>query len=781
MTFTPEDYVGAVALYGSKTLSSGTQITVKVDRASWLHLACKSDTSGGLGALAAGVPALPTSDWEEVSEGRSPEWTGSGTTIARRRLLPASTFVALPATSSTGECLVAVRSLESGRLGGCDSARQFGSVLWKHRRVCARSQRFTKVSDGQCVPTTLGDQDKVWVGQGGADGCWAECVATPGCRFFTAHGDGACAFHRRCDTPDYPCRGLCATFALSRARGAELAFWTPPPALTQVPEGEKKERVSVAFVAAGGQASWYPERAGFPFPSHEWTVEAWVRVAEEGCGNPGCAIFSVSDTVAFELTNDATSSRLWFGSQSGPEVPTPVGRGVWRHVGVSWDGERGEVVVDGGISSEFRGSLTFHAPVSETFRLGQWFPNGVPDPSRAFSGELQQVRVWATARPVSALFSCSESSVGPHPKLVASWPLQGDLEDESGRRLDLVPHRRPVWFYTWGSGPKANPDFEFETALTPEDCGAACGAHPGCRQWNLNASSGEGVCTGFRAYNRLSNAVGGVSGSAGVCPGFSWDEERDSYSALPSSPTSLALADPPNWWVFYDAVDSESCSLFCAAERLCEEYTWVDANYADSKVAGRCFGIGASSRRNWVKRAGHKSGRGRNCPRWPPLVRAVRVDGGLLLSESHARRVCATVGASPSFPRSGQELVWMLEQATVRGYSNTSIAVGVTLKGSPRTFSRVPASVGAAVQASGWDLGPTSPFEFDVVPRWWGGTGGRGIAAWERWENTPWLLCQVPQEGVWTGRRAGLQQPEIPPPVCAGSVVRGVTRGGCAD
>eukprot|EP01062_Namystynia_karyoxenos_P076468 TRINITY_DN7503_c1_g3_i2.p1 TRINITY_DN7503_c1_g3~~TRINITY_DN7503_c1_g3_i2.p1 ORF type:complete len:5263 (+),score=1317.66 TRINITY_DN7503_c1_g3_i2:2040-15791(+) len=797
-TGVPAEMLGAVTIYSAQSIATGTLVTVGVDRAAWLFVVCTLAAPGGWETrLSAG------DGWEGVDSG-TPWWDGSGTTFGRRRLLRDGDSVALPATTTAANCIIAVRAADAGALdaGDCAPIAQGDSAMWRLRRECAAGASAAPVGEGQCRPSADGRCGGGWgepclpssgLASGGARGCLVACMRDGGCSYFTAHSDGWCSLHRACVSADYPCDATCTTYRVER-HGGDLAFDAAAP-----PEGAGAARVSLALRSVPGQASWYAERAGFPWPAGDATVEVWLR--REGDCEAGCGVVSLGaadgggDALGLELLG-GWHARVHSAGSTSQYAPARVPRGEWHHLALVWSAAElaFAVAVDGAFSAGLPLAAAGVALAllrrrgGGALRLGQWFPEGVPDGGRAFPGLLQELRVWSAARAASALRACAESAVSSHGDLVASWPLDGDLLDAGPRLLHLTRHRRPLWDEREGYGAAARPRWRWPAAASAADCAAACGAAAGCAQWAVNSSAGGG-CYGAEVATPLYAAPGATAGVSATCPGLEWGTESDGWSAFASVPSD---PDPPRLWRFDQADDAASCALYCGAEAQCAEFTWVDPGYSDAATAGRCFGIGGAAVRPWVARALHRSGRGKRC-RPTALAVPVPVPGESLLSARLARQLCAAAGAVPARPASGGMLLWMLKQAALGG-ANSTVAVGaVSPSGGPESFDATPVPMGAAVAeaTSGaatrrWVLGTgpgglASPLGAAPAAEgelWWGAAGDGSLAAWPAGGATPWLLCAVGEEQLW-GHRAGPALRAPAAPVCVGDPRAAVTGGSC--
>lgn len=184
----------------------------------------------------------------------------------------------------------------------------------------------------------------------------------------------------------------------------------------------------------------YVELPGVFGGGTEYTVEAWVRSAEDTGGFQAIVSSTATEEfLHFQLSDAGNSAVYCF--PPGPvyfNALSPAPYGVWRHVALSIRSGDSRLYVDGQLIEQQ--STTFdHILPTDSLRIGCGFNGG-----RFFKGEIDELSIFnraLTETEIQAIYNagaagkCTESTppCAPAPSdLVGWWPGEGNVLDAQG-------------------------------------------------------------------------------------------------------------------------------------------------------------------------------------------------------------------------------------------------------------------------------------------------------------------------------------------------------------
>jgi Concanavalin A-like lectin/glucanases superfamily len=215
-------------------------------------------------------------------------------------------------------------------------------------------------------------------------------------------------------------------------------------ALTLLAAGDRLSAQNQSANFSATNTSWISAPAGLDLtPPAGFTVEAWVRVdsiatVSRGIiyvptpGSPSGSTFAYSlsvtsnlqgSTISFQGNTSGIPSAGTFGITGGP-----FSTGSWHHFAGTYDNAIVRLYIDGVLYGIWNGHHGSVLPSDTTLRIGclqapQWvFKNG----------SIDCVRIWDHALSPSELASFRYFEIPKLPGLVASWYLNGDLNDSTG-------------------------------------------------------------------------------------------------------------------------------------------------------------------------------------------------------------------------------------------------------------------------------------------------------------------------------------------------------------
>ena len=175
------------------------------------------------------------------------------------------------------------------------------------------------------------------------------------------------------------------------------------------------------YVAVPDTADLRPQRV---------TLEAWVRAPESpgqfkyigAKGGDRCeaASFGLYTSINGGLAFYVYDGKRWYRSA---QVSTAIWDGGWHHVAGTYDGSMVRLYVDGneiGTGRAFSGAITYALPNGE-FHIGAY--RGACN--LTFRGDVDEIRLWSAALPVSAIWSRINSMLDREP----AAPLPEDARE----------------------------------------------------------------------------------------------------------------------------------------------------------------------------------------------------------------------------------------------------------------------------------------------------------------------------------------------------------------
>lgn len=216
-------------------------------------------------------------------------------------------------------------------------------------------------------------------------------------------------------------------------------------ALASVRSASASDNQALAF-AAGAPILLRPDRLPRLHGDTDFTVEFWIRTT--GLNEVVLTAWSGNENEAYplEVMIDASGRlRYYCGQQGRHESLTtraPVADGRWHHIAIVYEAAQKRLVLlrEGRPIDSLRNVSLPPATVSHLAVGGRAASEAAPraaDPSLAYSGVLDELRFWPTARSASSIRSTARRALpaapsdervqlrfdeAPSPDLIASWP-----------------------------------------------------------------------------------------------------------------------------------------------------------------------------------------------------------------------------------------------------------------------------------------------------------------------------------------------------------------------
>jgi len=272
----------------------------------------------------------------------------------------------------------------------------------------------------------------------------------------------------------------------------------------------------------------YVEAASTPAISltNALTVEAWVKT--DAPSNTQYIVSKGRDDLmngqyGMLIVGNKFQFHLYQDGHQGLESITTIQQGVWYHVAGTWDGVRAKMYVNGVLegSAPFVGTLTPNAQAFQIGRIGIENGNCGCSIDYPFIGEIDEVRIWNTARTDNEIQSNKNGSVAVTPALAAYYKMDegsgtttADVANGNTAGLINNPSRQvsgaPINYasYAWSNG-----------ANTPTIIVSTSGSY-NVTVTDANGNTGISNTITVTA-NPAPSATITVSGSTNFCPGGS--------------------------------------------------------------------------------------------------------------------------------------------------------------------------------------------------------------------------------------------------------------------
>jgi len=159
-------------------------------------------------------------------------------------------------------------------------------------------------------------------------------------------------------------------------------------------------------------------------PPNALTLEAWVsREASLGCGT----LLGSGRSTGYWLA--ICGGRLRFSPSGGASVDgnAVIPERLWTHVALTYDGRQHRMYINGVLDRETNEQPRPIAAGAEELVIGADAELGA-----AFSGRIDQVRLWRVARSQAQIAADMLRQLGTTPGLVAEWPMDGNARDRVG-------------------------------------------------------------------------------------------------------------------------------------------------------------------------------------------------------------------------------------------------------------------------------------------------------------------------------------------------------------
>lgn len=166
-------------------------------------------------------------------------------------------------------------------------------------------------------------------------------------------------------------------------------------------------RVGCSVEFHGGQLS----SASWPDVTGPFTIEFWFRplTLPNGGGNLIHREFTGAGAYGFAIVvdgSDAIFARLWKnGVPADMGAQVALSRNTWTHIAVTFDGARGSLYVN----AVLRQQAAITGPVAVGPQVLQVGPGeGVLNPNSRYTGQLDELKLWAVARSQSEV--CADAA-----------------------------------------------------------------------------------------------------------------------------------------------------------------------------------------------------------------------------------------------------------------------------------------------------------------------------------------------------------------------------------
>jgi glucose/arabinose dehydrogenase len=198
---------------------------------------------------------------------------------------------------------------------------------------------------------------------------------------------------------------------------------------------------AMAVDGVNGKASNVP---GAAYNTQVFTVETWVKVQAVAAG--GAEIFSNGNNTGLRVNSDAS---LVFFAHNGGEVwseyivpDVNLKDNVWHHLAVTKDASSVKIYIDTVLRGTYNTTQAVSYTLGNTFVLGQ---HGQGDPFFNLTGQLDEVRIWNTARTAAQIQANWKQELLAQTGLTGYWQFN---EASGTAAADLSGNNRPLTLST---------------------------------------------------------------------------------------------------------------------------------------------------------------------------------------------------------------------------------------------------------------------------------------------------------------------------------------------
>jgi len=257
-----------------------------------------------------------------------------------------------------------------------------------------------------------------------------------------------------------------ATITVSHAPTTAGEQLTAPILLASSVDGEQALGVGGGYNVAGHAAMFdglddalvavFPSEVAGSFMS--FTVEAWFKATSAAHG--GATLVLLPGTAALHLQHFgglALQVRSTLGRTLQAATPALPNDGAWHHVAAEYDAsaERARVYLDGALAGEMA-----HTPLQRSDLFGAVRGptlmyvggDGSSKSSHCFRGQVDEARVWSSARAESRAALRTNTAAGTEPGLVAyfRFDIQPGSDPASTAVIDFGPYNLSAAFVNAG-------------------------------------------------------------------------------------------------------------------------------------------------------------------------------------------------------------------------------------------------------------------------------------------------------------------------------------------
>ncbi|HEX6587450.1 MAG TPA: LamG-like jellyroll fold domain-containing protein [Longimicrobiales bacterium] len=170
-----------------------------------------------------------------------------------------------------------------------------------------------------------------------------------------------------------------------------------------------------------------------------FTVELWVRPDSTNGGALLAVWGTTRQTSSWALRLNGLVPQLLIRAPSGAVVDTvsggpPLAEDVWQHVAFVYDRGSAVIYVNGAPVASDTGLVRPNQDGTPTLRFGADATGAGGLPASFLNGDLDEIRIWSSARTQAELAADMTASVAGQPGLRAWWPLASG----SGHPVDQV-------------------------------------------------------------------------------------------------------------------------------------------------------------------------------------------------------------------------------------------------------------------------------------------------------------------------------------------------------
>ena len=201
----------------------------------------------------------------------------------------------------------------------------------------------------------------------------------------------------------------------------------------------------VAFSRSAGQSFSAPDSASLSI-TNAITIEAWVKIdAVDGTDQAIVGKGRSSNGTGYALLVSAANKfnlSIWTGTATSVSSAMTPQADTWYHVAGTWDGSTAKIYINGNLdnSAVIPGSMSDSA---EPLYIGRELTAA---PERYFGGSIDDVRVWATARPEAQIrTNIFQELQGTETGLRGYWKLNFSSLDATGNGNTLTNNNAPVF------------------------------------------------------------------------------------------------------------------------------------------------------------------------------------------------------------------------------------------------------------------------------------------------------------------------------------------------